>query len=132
MTDVQLETLFPLGKQLTIRDVNLTIKPFRFGELSRVLKAADPIFSSLFTALKQGNNQIEMITTIVAESNDSIVDLIQISTKQPREWIEQLDIDEGVELFMSVLEVNGDFFVRRVLPGLNDRMQKMTQTGLTP
>lgn len=132
MTDVKLETLFPLGKQLTIRDVNLTIKPFRFGELSRVFKAADPIFSSLFTALKQGNNQIEMITTIVAESNDSIVDLIQISTKQPREWIEQLDIDEGVELFMSVLEVNGDFFVRRVLPGLNDRMQKMTQTGLTP
>ena len=124
MTDTSLETLFPTGKTTTVRGVEITIKPFRFGDLSKVFKAADPILGTLLSALNAGNGQFEAISKVVAESGDNVVDLMVIGTKQPRAWVEELDMDEGIDLFISILEVNADFFVRKVLPGLNKRIEK--------
>jgi len=126
MTDITLETLFPTGKEVTINGETLTIKPFRFGDLSKVFKAADPILGTLFTALSSGTTQFEAISKVMSEAGDNVVDLMIIGSKQPRSWVEDLDMEEGINLFISILEVNADFFVRKVLPGLNNRIEKLT------
>lgn len=117
-----LNVLMPQGKELTIRDANLTIKPFKFGELPKVFKAIDPISKALFDAIS-GGNQIEMITKIVANGGDNVIDLMVIGSKQPREWVEDLEMDEGIDVFAAILEVNASFFVQRVLPTLNSKME---------
>lgn len=120
----KLAVMFPQGKSLSIQDTNLTIKPFKFGELPKVFKAIEPISSTLFSAL-QGSNQFEMIAGMIANGGDSVIDLMVIGSRQPRDWIEQLDLDEGIELLTSIVEVNADFFIRKVLPGLNDRLEQL-------
>ena len=125
----ELNVLLPQGKELKIRDANLTIKPFKFGELPKVFKAIDPISKSLFDALG-GGNQIEMITGLVANGGDGIIDLMVIGSKQSREWVEDLEMDEGIEVFSAILEVNASFFVQKVLPTLNSRMEAI-QAGQT-
>lgn len=124
-----LNTLMPQGKEIRIRDANLTIKPFKFGELPKVFKAVDPISKALFDGLV-GGNQIEAITKLVANGGDNIIDLMVIGSKQSREWVEDLEMDEGIDVFAAILEVNASFFVQRVLPTLNSRMEAV-QAGQT-
>jgi len=126
----ELNVLIPQGKELNIRDANLTIKPFKFGELPKVFKAIDPISKALFEALSGGGNQIEVITGLVANGGDGIIDLMVIGSKQSREWIEDLELDEGIDLFTAIVEVNASFFVQKVLPTLNSKMEAI-QAGQT-
>ena len=53
-----------------------------------------------------------------------------IGSKQSREWVEDLEMDEGIDVFAAILEVNASFFVQRVLPTLNSRMEAV-QAGQT-
>ena len=124
----QLNTLLPQGKELKIRDENLTIKPFKLGELPKVFKAIDPISKALFEAISKSGNQVEMITGLVANGGENLIDLMVIGSKQSREWVEDLELDEGIELFGAILEVNASFFVQKVLPNLNKKMEAIGQT----
>ena len=65
-----LNVMFPQGKTLNIRDVNLTIKPFKFGELPKVFKAVDPIFGVLMEAMQSRTNQFEMMSKILADAGE--------------------------------------------------------------
>ena len=120
---VELQQLFPAGKQITISDANLTITPFKFGELPKVFKAIEPIAGSL-GALMSGRPDVSVIAQLLGEGGDSIIDLIVIGSRQPRTWIEALEIDEGVEVLTAIFEVNADFFTRKVLPLINTKMEK--------
>lgn len=126
----ELNTLLPQGKELNIRNENLAIKPFKLGELPKVFKAIDPISKALFESLSNGGNQVEMITGLVANGGENLIDLMAIGSKKSREWVEDLELDEGIELFGTILEVNASFFVQKVLPNLNKRMEAI-QAGQT-
>lgn len=126
----ELNTLLPQGKELNIRNENLAIKPFKLGELPKVFKAIDPISKALFDSLSNGGNQVEMITGLVANGGENLIDLMAIGSKKSREWVEDLELDEGIELFGAILEVNASFFVQKVLPNLNKRMEAI-QAGQT-
>lgn len=119
----ELEVINPVGKQIKIKDENLTITPFKFGELPRVFRAVDPILVELTNALQHRNNHAAMLSALMASAGDNVLDLITVGVRKPREWVEQLDSDEGLELFAAVLEVNVDFFVKKVLPRLNKTLE---------
>lgn len=119
----ELEVLLPQGKQVKIQNANITITPFKFGELPRVFKAIDPISSSLFKVVANGGNQMNVISSIIAEGGDNILDLMAIGSRKPREWVDTLEMDEGVELLAAILEVNVSFFVQKVLPQINNRLE---------
>jgi hypothetical protein len=118
-----LEVLLPQGKQVTVQNANITITPFKFGELPRVFKAIDPISNVLFKSLSSGGNQANLITTIMSEGGDNILDLMAIGSRKPREWVDTLEMDEGVELLGAILEVNVSFFVQKVLPQINSKLE---------
>lgn len=129
MTDTTLQQLFPIGKELTIADKTLRITPFKLGELPKVFKVVEPITSLVMEAFGSQDNQIKSLTRIMVGGGDNVIDLIAIGSRQPREWVEQLDADQGVELLAAVIEVNASFFVQKVLPILNREMAKAAPTG---
>lgn len=131
MTDTTLQQLFPIGKELTIGDKTLRITPFKLGELPRVFRAVEPITGLVMEAFGSKTNQIASLTKIMVGGGDNILDLIAIGSRQPREWVEQLEADQGIDLLAVVIEVNASFFVQKVLPILNREMAKaVPQTGL--
>lgn len=115
----ELAKLFPTGQTLTIKDVTVNITPFRLGELPRVFKVVEPITKLVMEVIGSEAHQMESLTKIMVQGGDNVLDLLAIGTRQPRSWIDTLEMDEGVQLIAAVLEVNASFFVQKVLPLLN-------------
>lgn len=122
----QLEILFPTGKEVTIRNAVYCIKPFKLGQIPKVLKAINPIVG-VFAGLAQKNtNMLEVITSILAEGGDNILDLIVLATNSPAEFVKnEMELDEGIELLTAVIEVNSDFFIKKVLPKMTEVVQTL-------
>jgi hypothetical protein len=114
-----LTLLFPAGQQLSIRDENITIKPFKFGDLPKVFKCLEPLTTSMAKMVADRNTSPAAIAMLMAEGGDSVLDLMVIGSKQNKVWIEELEMDEGVELLTAIFEVNADFFIQKVLPKVN-------------
>lgn len=115
----ELDKIFPTGQTLTIKGVEITITPFKLGELPKVFKVIDPITKLVMDAISSEINQLESLSKILVHGGDNVLELLVIGTHQPRSWIDQLEMDEGVQLLTAVLEVNASFFARKVLPLLN-------------
>jgi len=120
----ELEQLFPTGKTISINDENLTIKPFKFGELPKVFKAIGPMTSTLGNLLQNRDASFAAIAGLITDGGDSIIDLMVVGSRKPREWVEELEMDQGVEVLTAIFEVNADFFIRKVLPLVNTKMEK--------
>lgn len=125
----ELTQLFPTGKEISINDENLTIKPFKFGELPKVFKAIGPLTSTLGNILQNRDINFSSIAALIMEGGDSIIDLMVIGSRKPRDWVDELEMDQGVEVLTAIFEVNADFFIRKVLPLVNTKMEKTS--GLT-
>lgn len=119
----ELAQLFPTGKEIRINDENLTIKPFKFGELPRVFKAIEPLTASLSKMFVEKQVDINSIAQMIAEGGDSVIDLMVVGSKKPREWVAELEMDGGVDLLITIIEVNADFFIQKVLPQMNAKME---------
>ena len=122
----ELNTLFPVGKQISIKDENLTLKPFKFGELPKVFKAIETLSGTIGVLMRDRNVNPASITTLIAEGGDGILELMVIGSKKDKSWIEDLEMDEGVDLLTAIIEVNADFFIQKVLPTLNKTLEKST------
>lgn len=116
----QLEILFPTGKEITIRELVYIIKPFKLGQIPKVLKSINPIINLFGQLVGQERNKLEVITGILTNGGENILELIGLATNQPMEWVNDLELDEGIELLTGILEVNSDFFIKRVLPILTN------------
>lgn len=129
----ELATLFPNGKEVNIHDANLVIKPFKFGELSKVIKLTDGIMGALLSAFGEKQDLTAVLKTIIGDHGDQVSQLMAISSKQTVEWVNDLEVDEAIELFAATVEVNADFFIRKVLPTMTARMQSVAapQVGST-
>lgn len=122
MSDTQLEVLFPQGKTLNIQGQELTIKPFKFGKLPAVFKAMEPIAGLFFNLTVAGTNQISLISQLISEGGDNIMDLIVIGSGKTKEWVEELETEEGIDLLTAIIEVNFSFFTQKILPKLTQKL----------
>lgn len=125
----ELDKLFPIGQSLDIQGVAIRITPFKIGELPRVFKVIEPITKLVMDAIGSDTNQMESLSKIMVQGGDNVLDLLAIGSRQPRTWIDQLEMDEGVQLLAVILEVNASFFVQKVLPLLNKAVKTVPQTG---
>ena len=118
MSDLQ--TIFP-GKDIQISGQTVTVKPFTFGQLPKVMKLINKL-SAVQTG--SGNIDTNMLLGLLAEGSDDLVDLIASSSGLSAQTINLLQPDEGIELLAAFLEVNGDFFVQKVLPIIKKLVEK--------
>lgn len=126
----ELNTLFP-GKEINLSSGEvITIKPFTFGQLPKAIKLGQKIGGLLADLYKQGkfqdsSNSAANLMLILSEGGEDLLSLIGLGINKPREWFDELQGDDGLNLTIAFLEVNIDFFTKKMMPQLLEAMQKV-------
>lgn len=112
-----LEKIAPTPLRLDVAGERLSLLPIKTRELPGMMKAIAPILSEV---------QSGDIFAAFATNADALIAAVAIGSRKDRAWVDELDLDDLVALASGVLEVNADFFVQRVLPGLTTAMEGVT------
>jgi len=126
---VELSELFPEGRRVEVRqrgseqaDVFI-VRPFTIGQLPRVLKA---IRALLEAGSMDAEGNVNLFDAFALGAEHAI-ELLSVATAKPREYFDNLDVDQGIELLGAVVEINADFFKQKVQPRI---MEKLKGVGL--
>lgn len=123
-----LSKIFP-AKEIIIAEMPFTLKPLTFGQLPKVMKLMEKLAGPVQKAVREGKqNDISTVIMLFAEGGDGLIEVMAESIKAPKEFVENLDSDEGIKFLNTFLEVNKDFFIQRVLPLIQEKMGSL-QTG---
>lgn len=98
----------PVPVALVVADEALELTPLKVGELPAFTRAIRPFAERLGTEPDW--------LALLAEYGESVLAAIAVASRRPRPWIDDLELDEAIRLAEALLEVNADFFVRRVSP----------------
>ncbi|PAT41981.1 DUF6631 family protein [Vandammella animalimorsus] len=133
-----LDTLVPQGAEVTLAGETLHILPLKVGQMPAFVRAISPMMQQL------ARDHIDWLE-LFGMHGDALLTAVSIATGKPRTWIDALDADEAIVLAAKVIEVNADFFTRKVMPRLNQELgvlfaqveeqvneQAMKGTGSTP
>lgn len=71
------------------------------------------------------------IAPLLAAHADAIAAAIAVATGQSATWLGDLDVDVFIDLAAQVVEVNADFFARRVVP-MAERQAMAISAALSP
>ncbi|MBS0214032.1 MAG: hypothetical protein JSR26_12795 [Proteobacteria bacterium] len=126
MTDFQTFPPAPVAVQLSCGALELT--PVRLGDLPRLLAVVRP-FADVISAEPDW-------LALLGAHGDGVLELLAITTRKDRAWVNDLSLDDAVQLAAAVFEVNADFFVQRVVPGITRSADKLApliqRLGTTP
>lgn len=110
-------TFPPSPVVVTLSGGALELTPIRLGELPRLLAVMRPLASELSADPDW--------LALLGQHGDSMLDLLAITTRRERACINDLPLDDAVQLAAAVFEVNADFFVGRVVPGIQRSADKL-------
>lgn len=130
----EMDILFPEGKILTIGGEEITIKPLTFGQIPKASKMVAPIIKAMAKCELAGDSIIDVAgnwVDILAIGGDDLLNLIGWAIGKDRAWFDTLQMDDGVDLVKSVIEVNADFFTKKVMDRLNLGALAGKETGAT-
>ena len=121
-----LNTLIPETFDLNIAGESIEITPLRLGEFPAMLKAVKPFAEQL--------DADPDWLFLLAEHGEALLDALTVACRRPREWVDELALDDALELAASVFEVNADFFVQRVAPNVTNMAERIGRRldGLMP
>ena len=119
MTD-GFKTFPPEPVVLTLSGQTLELTPIRLGELPRLLKVVKALASNL-------NSEPDWMA-LLAEQGEPVLELLALTTRRDRSWINQLSLQDAVQLAAAVFEVNADFFVAQVVPAIQGAAQRLAPT----
>lgn len=115
-----LETIVGETRTLTIADQPVEISALKVREIPPVIRALKPIMgpiSALFDEQLTAESIIEM-----SMRGENLITAVSIASRQPVEWVGDLMADDLVVLAMAIVEVNADFFVKRLMPSMLRQM----------
>jgi hypothetical protein len=98
----------------------VAVAPIKVRDLPRFLRAIEPIAAEL---------QAGDIAGALMRNIDAVIEATVIGACVERAWLEEQTPDVLATLAARVLEVNADFFVRRVLPVVTAAAERLAQTG---
>lgn len=112
--------------QITVADRALTITPVTVRDLPAFLAAVEPIARELAAGDLLG---------ALSRQAEHVIAATAIGSGVEREWLNARTADDLITLASAVIEVNADFFVRRVIPAIEQAaaaLNGLTPTGGTP
>jgi hypothetical protein len=122
------KTFPPAPVVVTLSGTALELTPIRLGELPRLLAVVRPLAEDITSDPDW--------MALLGRHGDAVLDLLAITTRRDRAWINDLSLEDAVQLAAAVFEVNADFFVRRVVPGITrsaDQLAPLIRTlGTAP
>ena len=107
----ELEQLFPVPVEVRVGGELLALTPIRLGEVPSLARVLAPLAGQIG---REDTDWLELL----AQHGGSVLTALSIASRKPREWIDPLPVDDAIRLAAALLEVNADFFVRRVVPAL--------------
>ena len=119
MTD-GFKTFPPAPVVVTLSGIALELTPIRLGELPRLLAVVRPLADDI-------TGDPDWIA-LLGRHGDSVLDLLAITTRRERAWVNDLSLEDAVLLAAAVFEVNADFFVARVVPAIQGAAQRLAPT----
>lgn len=121
----------PTPLSLEIAGAPLAITPLRVGEIPALLAALRPF------AHRWVDGDPDWLG-LLANHGDALITAMAVASRRPQDWVAGLEIDDAIRLAATLFEVNGDFFVQRVVPEIQRaaaRIEARTSgptAGLTP
>lgn len=137
-----LETIQPTTESVVVGDKEITVRPVKVGQLPAFLRAVQPIIASLAASsassppggqgsgdqLADGALDLQLseldLLSLFTEHADNLLEAVAIVSGQPREFLDELELDQAAQLAMAAWRVNQDFFARRVLPHLGSQLTR--------
>ena len=116
----------PVPVEIHVAAQTITLTPLVLGELPAFAKAIQPFTADL--AIEPD------WLRLLGSHGDSMIEAMAIASRQSREWIAGLALDEAIFLAQSLFEVNADFFIQRVVPKLGEAVSRIGSqlAGPTP
>lgn len=118
-----LSVLEVASKEVTYRRETLRVTPLKVGQIPRFLRAVRPMFGALAgSALSPGQagGGVELdIMALVADHGEGLIEAVAVATGRPTDWVAEGEAHEFAQLVKAVLEVNADFFAKKVAPLLS-------------
>ena len=112
---------FPLVPVVvTLSGTALELTPIRLGELPRLLAVVRPLAEDI------GTDPDWM--ALLGRHGDAVLDLLAITTRRERAWVNDLSLEDAVQLVAAVFEVNADFFVAQVVPSIQGAAERLAPT----
>lgn len=116
----------PVPIEIRVAAQTIALTPLVLGELPAFAKAVQPFTADL--AIEPD------WLRLLGSHGDSMIEAMAIASRQSREWIAGLALDEAIFLAQSLFEVNADFFIQRVVPKLGEAVSRIGSqlAGPTP
>jgi hypothetical protein len=120
------KTFPPEPVVVTLSGTALELTPIRLGELPRLLTVVRPLAEEITSDPDW--------MALLGRHGDAVLDLLAITTRRERAWINDLQLADAVQLAAAVFEVNADFFVGHVVPAIQGAAERLAPTlqALTP
>lgn len=112
-TDVTMST----GEVLLISEITIKELP-KFAKLVKGLIPKDLDLDKIDTAT---------IVEMALEDMDSLIELVSVSAKLKRDKLDTLGLDDLVLLASAVIEVNVDFFIKKVMPMIGKASKRIEE-----
>ncbi len=113
-------TFPPIPIVVTLSGTALELTPIRLGELPRLLVVVGPLSEELM-------GDPDWIA-LLGRYGESVLDLLAITTRRERAWVDDLSLEDAVQLAAAVFEVNADFFVAHVVPAIQGAALRLAPT----
>lgn len=127
MEEKEMKVLFP-GKEVTVNNEVICIKPFKFGKLPQVLKVMQQIAGAAQKHINAGTiSTPEGLMEIAAQGGEDLTKLMAMNIGKEVSWFDEVESDEGLELLLAFIEVNFSFFIERILPMINKKMEGLNE-----
>lgn len=121
----ELQILFPTA-ELTIGGEKIEVKEYTLKQQLQHNAKFVPFIASLRKTLGQSQDDFnldELMECLSANYQD-VVELVALSIGKPSEFIENLNAREGEDLLMAWWCVNSDFFTRKAIAPIIEKMTK--------
>lgn len=128
----ELNILFPVN-EMDLAGEKINLRPFVFGKWTEVIKKSADIVKIVLDAINKDGEAVldvsltkedfkvspqayELLFKLINEGGENIYDILAISARKTREWVNNLEGEDGINLLIGTFAVNKDFFSKRVLP----------------
>lgn len=143
-----LEVLAAAGTSTNYRGAQVSLEPVSIGRLPALVRVVRPMLASaqaiaaapsaagadaVASADAMGIEiTFDLLFGLIEEHADGLFEAVALLTGRDVEWIRGGDVAEFIELALAAVEVNRDFFTKRIAPLLGGRVKASLGVGLTP
>lgn len=121
---MSLDVYIPAPRLVSAGGKDLAILPLRVRQIPAFTRYVSPVIAPL-----AGGD----LLTAIATGGDDLVRAVAVATGESEDWLADLYPDDFLAITTAVVEVNADFFARRVLPALTAATETTLATlGVTP